>query len=467
MANAFAGFGFPAEAPVIFEFPMKMFESGSDLTPINQNIDKLVYPLTAWTPKVSPKSGINPPIVTIMGQDYQNATDKMQAYFLRNRWSAGLPVNPPTKATVDRLLTGTTLHPDTVISPPGGVGPKGGKATVQNIAVALAMAGGRPEYMPVLISAVRAITDSKFGLSAMNPTTNDIIPAVVVNGPIAKQIRLSSGYGLMGPDPQYPAGEIIGRAIRYIQQNLGGAIPGVGTMAIYGGLRSVNAVFAEDEAGLPEGWSSFAVDHGFKKDQNVVTATAVNSMVNVAIKTYGTKEKNNTILTCLAFHMTMSNSFGYVPFSAWTNPNLGNGMLLIPRGFASALASASATNYSKIDVKTFLWQNTQFPLERARALGQAPLSNTGEDKLLPYVTTNSTGQPVIPLTAKPSQISIVVAGGDQSGHCYWMAATGPSGYLHVNDEIQLPANWEELLRQAEKDLGPLSGTSSAPDSTRH
>ena len=45
-------------------------------------------------------------------------------------------------------------------------------------------------------------------------------PVVIVNGPIAKQIRLNSGFGCLGPDPQHPAGASIGRALRLLQQNV-------------------------------------------------------------------------------------------------------------------------------------------------------------------------------------------------------------------------------------------------------
>ena len=48
-----------------------------------------------------------------------------------------------------------------------------------------------------------------------------------------------------------PAGAAIGRAIRLLQQNVGGALPGSGTMAMFGMMRHTNAVFAEDEEGLP------------------------------------------------------------------------------------------------------------------------------------------------------------------------------------------------------------------------
>ena len=86
---------------------------------------------------------------------------------------------------------------------------------------------------------------------------------IIVNGPIAKEIRLNSGFGLLGPDPQHPAGASIGRALRLLQQNVGGALAGVGTMAIFGGMRYTNAVFPEDEDGFPEDWRTVSEDRRY------------------------------------------------------------------------------------------------------------------------------------------------------------------------------------------------------------
>ena len=92
------------------------------------------------------------------------------------------------------------------------------------------------------------------------------------------------------------------------------------------------------------------------------------------------------------------------------------------------------------------------------AIGQGPSTGTGEDPLKFFEITNSTGQVVLPLTNSPSQITIIVSGGIQSGHTFWMGSTGPSGHIHISDVIQLPRNWDELLSQAEKDLGPIPPT---------
>ncbi len=343
VGTAFAGLGFPAEGPSVYEFPTQMFNVGSDLTPINENFDKIVYGLTKWQPKINTKGVVKPDMVTVQGKDYQSAVDNMNLLFLKNNWSDALPLVPATPERVKWILTGTDLAPETVISPAGGVLPRGGIATVEQIAVALTMAGGRPEYLPVVIAAVQAITDPKMTMQSWNATTQDVFPALIINGPIAKQIRVGSGYGIMGPDPFHPAGQAIGRAVRLIQQNLGGAIPGVGTMATYSAGRTTNAVFAEDEDGLPKGWNSYAVDRGFKKDQNILTATLVNSFTQNGNTYFGTKETNDQVLMKTAKLMAAPNNHRWSNQVRWNvkNPDLVSGVVFIPRGTADTRPTAS------------------------------------------------------------------------------------------------------------------------------
>lgn len=444
VSNAFAGMGFPAEGPSVYEFPMPMFDTGSDLTPLNENIDKVVYGLTKWKPKITTKGVFHPEMVTVTGADYKTAVDNVNALFVKNMWSDGLPIVPPTQDQVKWILTGTPLAPDQVV---GAVPARGGIADVTSVAIALAMAGGRPEHMPVLIAAVQAITDPAFGLQATNATTCSVIPAMVVNGPIAKQIRLGSGYGLLGADPVHPAGQVIGRAIRIIQQDLGGAIPGIGTMSIFGGMRTTNAVFAEDEEGLPKGWNSLAVDHGFAATDNVVTATPIAGMVNIMIQNFGNKEGNDQGLFQIAKFMSTPsfNTWSPITPQVWASPDLAQGIVLIGRGYAAALSSANG--YSKLDVKTQLWTKSVMPWEEIVAAGiDARTPGLGLPK----------GEDVH-LTPKPEQLTVVVAGGDQSGHAYWMEA-GNSNRTMISKKIQLPANWDALLKQAEAALGPLPAT---------
>jgi hypothetical protein len=247
--NAFGGMGFPPEAPIVLEFPVVMFDPGSDLTPLKENIDKVVYGLTQWVPTLKSKGIKYPPHVTVAGKDYEEAVTSMNRLFLKNLWGDGLPILPATRERVDWIMKGTDLPRDKAI---GKILPRGGIATVEALAVNLAMAGGRPEYLPVLIAAVEAMVIPKQRHFHANSTTNSCYPIVIVNGPIAKQIRLNSGYGCLGPSSEFPAGAATGRALRLALLDIGGGIPGIGSMALYGGpARYTNIVFAEDEERTP------------------------------------------------------------------------------------------------------------------------------------------------------------------------------------------------------------------------
>ncbi|MDR9432102.1 MAG: UGSC family (seleno)protein, partial [Natronomonas sp.] len=88
--------------------------------------------------------------ITIDG-DFDDAND----YLYRHGMTDGLPVVPPTAERVNRMLMGTYRDPDEEL---GTIPPKYGVATVQKLATNAVMAGCKPEYMPVLIAAVEAMT---------------------------------------------------------------------------------------------------------------------------------------------------------------------------------------------------------------------------------------------------------------------------------------------------------------------
>jgi hypothetical protein len=445
VANAYAGFGFPPDGPTVYEFPTEMFEPGSDLTPINENIDKIVYGLTEWVPAIEEVGIRTPPNITVQGSDYEEAVANMNKLFLRNMWGDGLPLLPPTVERVNWILSGTDLPRDTLVGG-GEILPRGGLASVESLGVALAMAGGRPEYMPVLIAAVEAMLKEDLRHYHWNATTASTYPVFIISGPIAKQIRLNSGYGCLGPDPQRPAGASIGRATRLILQNLGGGLPGIGSMAIHGGANKyTNLVFAEDEAGVPSTWDSLSVSRGYPAGSNTVTCYAVEGTVNIsgAAGIPPDDETARRLLSQLAGFIGVPSS--RYPSYGGRYPNYIPGIVLYPRGTAQGLADVG---WSKEQVQTFLWENAMVPWDM---IERTKTAESIEGFVAEGILT--VGEPV-PITQDPKNIMIVVAGGLQSGHAYWMQ--GGNGVHGAEDaEIELPANWEELLGQAEEDLGPL------------
>lgn len=441
VANAFSGFGFPSEGPIGYAFPSEMFLVDSDLTPLEENFDKLMEGLTSWEPNMKETGMVEPEPIVVKGSDYIEAYANVNHLFSRNLWADSLAITPPTQELVDWILTGTEMDPDEVL---GKVLPRSGVATVRSVAVALAMAGGRPEYLPVGIAMTQILVDEQTNTQSWSATTNSCFPVFVINGPIGRQIRLGSGYGLLGADSTHPAGAILGRMSRLILQDIGGAIPGTGTMALFGGMRHTNVVIAEDEEGIPESWTSLAEEKGFDRTQNVVSFDLCNGMNNV-LWDFGGAETNLKCLTAMAGFMDSPNANRFDgplsnEFSA--DPNRGGGIVLLPRAFVEALQNDNG--FTKEDVKQFLWDNSQVPYDDVVATGHEAFVERGgvwkEGDMLACSTI-------------PDQIKIVVCGGDQGGHGYWMppmvAAVNPS------IEIQLPSNWDDLLFQAEIDLGPI------------
>jgi hypothetical protein len=441
--NAFAGLGFPVEAPTILEFPLDMFLVGADLTPINENIDKVVAGLTTWESKIKETGMVPPPTIRVEGKDYDEALVNMNQLFLKNMLSDGLPLLPPTEARVSWILTGTELPRDMIIAKPG---PKGGVATVETLAVCLAMAGGRPEYMPVLVGIMEAmLKDDWRGMDEWNSTTSSTLPACIVNGPIGKQIRLNSSYGWAGPNPLYPAGGSIGRALRFLLMFPGGGIAGIGSMANHGGGRYTNLVFAEDEDNSP--WEPLSVsEFGYPQGTNIVAHFSCMGFTNEQ----GMPKYNVHQLAQSAAMMGTPYHGLSLSGNAWeSNPP---GALVVGCLYAQAM---NDYGMSKLDVKNFLWERAQIPVDvyaRARAVWPDEVMPPADIAAMLEKNPNLPSDGPWPITGKPENMWIIVAGGEQSQHAYWLP--GKTTYKATCAEIKLPANWDALLKQAEEDLGP-------------
>ncbi|MDP7393037.1 MAG: hypothetical protein QGH07_14555, partial [Alphaproteobacteria bacterium] len=352
--NGAAGLGFDRELSMV-DFPIDQFLVGSDISPVEARAADFSAGLTDWQPTTTDTGVRNPDKIRIEANGYEAASDQMNQLFLRNTWGDGLPVNPPTGERVEWILKGTELPRDHII---GKIMPKGGIATVETIAVSLAMAGGRPEYLPVLIAAVDAFLDPALEHDKLQATSGSTFPVIIVNGPIAKEIRLNSGFGLLGPDPQHPAGASIGRALRLLQQNVGGALAGVGTMAIFGGMRYTNAVFAEDEDGLPEDWRTVSEDKGgISRGVNSVTVYVGTGASNIVRRGVGKEEPMEEAEQGLRRVASYLGSSCVHYAQGWARGTPG--ALLIPRPVAMQLNNLGWT--TKQSIKEFLWEHSKVP----------------------------------------------------------------------------------------------------------
>ena len=195
-------------------------------------------------------------------------------YFHAQGYTDGLPIIPPTEARVLRMLSGTKRRADESL---GLMPPAVQHATIEKIAINAVMAGCKPAYMSVLIAAVELMLERDWMLDSMQSTTNPLTPMLIINGPIRERIGLNCGIGVMGPGWQ--ANATIGRAIRLMMLNIGGAKPGEVDKCTQGFVGKYTLCIGENEEESP--WESYHVRHGFAAGDSVVTAVGVNSSDNI------------------------------------------------------------------------------------------------------------------------------------------------------------------------------------------
>jgi hypothetical protein len=175
-------------------------------------------------------------------------------------WGDGLPVIPPTPARVEEHVAASGLPADTILAL---IPPYNGECTVERLATNAVLAGARPDAMPVLVAAVRAMADPDFELGSLNVTTGSVVPAVIVNGPVRDRLGIATGPSCLGgaDGPNAP----IGRALRLVMRNVGGQRAGVTSQSVFGQPGRISGiVFGEWEERSP--WPPLARRRGVAGD---------------------------------------------------------------------------------------------------------------------------------------------------------------------------------------------------------
>lgn len=261
-------------------------------------------------------------------------TDDIIEACYQQGWTDGLPVVPPTPARVKRMLSGTNRNPDELIAP---VPPKWGRATVEKIAINAVMAGCTPAYLPVVLTAVEAMTAEQFNLHGVQVTTSHVSPMLVVNGHIRKQLDINDSFNLFGQG--WRANATIGRAVRLVCTNIGGALPGELDRAAFGHAGKYTCCIAEREEENP--WQPLHVERGFQADDSTVTVFA--AAAPQSVNDHG----NNTapgILDTICANLTA--------------PGNSSGETILVIGVEHAKTMAD-DGFSKADVRHYIAEKTQ------------------------------------------------------------------------------------------------------------
>src|SRR5438034_398552 len=181
-------------------------------------------------------------------------SDEMEIWFERGV-TDGLPVVPPTRERVERMLHATKRSRETLVAE---VPPNFGRATVEKLAVNAVMAGCRPEYFLVVLAVVEAACDPRFNLHGQSGTTNATSPLIIINGPLRSQLGVNCAAGVFGPG--FRANATIGRALRLVMINLGGTRAGEISMSTLGHPGRYTYCIGEHEEVSP--WEPLHVERG-------------------------------------------------------------------------------------------------------------------------------------------------------------------------------------------------------------
>ena len=308
----------------------------------------------------------------------------INAFIMQQRWGDGLPVVPPTEERVAAMLRGSARKADEVIA---RIAPGFGAASIERIAINAVMAGCEPAHLPVLIAATAAVCEGPFNLQSVQTTTDPVAVWLIVNGPIVQQLNMNSGANCLGQGNW--ANATLGRALRLILQNIGGALPGEMDRATQGQPGKISFCCAENEAENP--WQPLHIERGFKREQSTVTVVGAEGTMNM--HSYG--KNADDILRVFADTMMHGPSNEYV--------HGGEPWIVLSPEHAEILHDAG---YSKADVQQKLWELSKMKAGRMTPedIGRAQASRTAAYGPIKADT-------LLTIAHTPKDIAIIVAGG--------------------------------------------------------
>jgi hypothetical protein len=340
-------------------------------------------------------------ILKYTGATYEDASEALYKDFLERHWSDGLPFVPPTREAVKQMLAGTSRSPDEVI---GIVPAKNGKATIRVLAINAVMAGAKPEYLPVIIAAMEAITGGKLNALHLQASAGCVNPLILINGPIVAELGINAGSGYMGHG--FRANNSIGRAVRLSLINCGHMWPGQNDMCLLGRQAAFgNMTFGENERDSP--WKPYHVEMGFQPEQS--TVTVVNTMHSHRGPGAAGDPIHAITLDQSLDDLAKSMSIVSVP----SGTTAGEIVIAMEPSFAEQL---SERGLSKEDVKSWLFQHARIPYADLRDEEKANLKKQQGGK-----TENI---PDIPRVRKPEEIHIMVVGSSPGLSMIWNAPSG-------------------------------------------
>jgi hypothetical protein len=333
--------------------------------------------------------------------------------FLRQSgWTDGLPVVPPTAELVSEMVAATGRPADEVVAV---LPPDDGEATVECIAANAVLAGCAPQVAPLLVASVEAVATREFNLLGVQATTHPCAVLVIVSGPAAAEAGIAGGEGCLGTG--FGTNLSLGRALRMILMNIGGAVPGRTDRSCQGSPAKLAYCFTENLVASP--WAAFLADQGWSEADSAVTVVAAEGPHNI---------QDHTSQTAAGILDTVASAMRNVGCNDFA-VQLGSTLRAGTRRFRSRpvvvlgpehAQTIAREGFTRTDVQRHLW-------EAARILpSEIPHEWVGAARI----------EDRVPLLGGPEDVILLVAGGIGKHSC-WMPTFGDTA--PVTRRVTLPA----------------------------
>ncbi len=321
-----------------------------------------------------------------LSQDHSNPDDYLDTLYEQVEKSSigdGLPVIPPTEKRVGKMEGFSPLKSNHVFGT--GIGPSGSPITAGQLAVNGVMAGCKPEFMPVLTTAMTALCNPAFNLFQAITTSHGGGNLLLISGPLAEELGINSSQGCLGPGTR--ANATIGRAINLTLRNSCRVITGFSDLACLSSPVEYSYCFAENIEKSP--WNTINAERydGNTTTVSVLMAEAPHNVMDFASTTgIGLLE---TIADCCT---TLGSNNGYLP---------GNLLVVLTPDHAQLIVR---DGYDKENIRGYLHDKVSNPTQKLIGRGLVGIGPKG-----------GAHEPFSKATRCPEDIEIIVAGG-KGGH---------------------------------------------------
>ncbi|WP_419846179.1 hypothetical protein [Candidatus Poriferisocius sp.] len=311
----------------------------------------------------------------------------------------GLPVYPPTRVAVDALVAASGRDPGQLL---GAIPPRGGAATVEVAAANAVMAGCRPEHFEVVLTAVEAMLEDRFNLRGVVTTTHPCWPLVIVSGPAVERLAMAHTESVFSGGGAH-ANAAIGRAVKLLLWNAGGATPGEPVKEVFGHPGRYAFCVAESPASP---WPPLHQARGVDAASGI-TVFACESPTSVAM--WGADDTPVNRLAQLADAMAIK--------GCNNTHTMGETLVVLTPNEARHLAE---NGYDRAAVQEQLWQQARRRVGDLLSPGVPPYA------WWPDWVDADDPDTLVPVTERPEDIHVMVTGAESIP---WMAVCAGWGNL--------------------------------------